>query len=281
MYYFYRSKSKKIFKTEKNWKYNFINENWDLISKDWFDYVYKFNETKWIWKVVLNWKFNFINEKWEIISKRIDRHLYSSCLQKKEIYNFPEFLYRIERIENLEKIISLWFLSRNLAMKYIDFQNNSYDNIQNRRSYFWKYNLHDYVPLFFSMFPPMIYSNKISSNIKNQIILKIDWNILTEKWVLFSDISLAYWDVNENNIFDNLSFLKKFDFSIFNKKWRENDIEIRKKKWAEVLVSKRIDFSFVKSIICFNINSKMIIEDILLKNSINLYIDVKKYEDFR
>ena len=57
--------------------------------------------------------------------------------------------------------------------------------------------------------------------------------------------------------------------------------EIRKKKWAEVLVSKRIDFSFVKSIICFNINSKMIIEDILLKNSINLYIDVKKYEDFR
>jgi len=39
----------------KEWKYNFINEEWKLISKDWFDYVDKFFD--WYAAIYIEWKW--------------------------------------------------------------------------------------------------------------------------------------------------------------------------------------------------------------------------------
>jgi len=37
------------------WKYNFMNENWKLISNIWFDSAYKFSE--WYAAVKIEWKW--------------------------------------------------------------------------------------------------------------------------------------------------------------------------------------------------------------------------------
>jgi len=189
----------------------------------------------------------------------------------------PKELYRISRFSNLESIIDLWILSRKLADKYINYKNNSYLNIQDRREYVWKYNLHDYAPLFFSLYPAMIYSNQIRENINDQIIIIFDWELIKQRWVLFSDISLAYKDKSEENIFDDISKIKNLDFSIFERKGWEDDIEIRKKKWAEVLIRDKIDFWFAKSIICFDFFLKQKIEKILEEKWYNLEVVYKDY----
>ena len=275
-----RNKKRKINKIEKKWKFNYIREDWTLISNTWFDYVYNFNESIWLWKVVLNDKINFINNNWILVSKwklKVSKFY----PWKMEQYNIPNNLFRISRLENLKSIIDLWILSRKLSRKYLEFENNSYNNIQDRRAQFWKYNLHEYVPLFFSKYPAMMYSTKIRENIFNQIILVFNWDLLLKKEVIFSDISLAYQDISENNIFDNLEKLKNIDFWIFEKKWWENDINIRKKKWAEVLVKKRIDFIWVKEIIYFDESKKEEIEWILKENGFNIKITYNNYEDYK
>jgi len=262
---------------KRNWKYSYMREDWFLISSFFFDMVDKFDEEKWIWKVFLNNKYNFINKNWILVSewKKFDKnnHIF---------YNIPDNLYRISRLENLQSVIELWILSRELASRYLNFKNNSYDNIQNRREQFWIYDLHKYAPLFFSKYPAMLYSAKIKENIENQILLIIDWKILLEKWVIFSDVSLAYQDVSEKNIFSDLNKLENLDFNIFNKKWWEDNVLLRKKKWAEVLVRKRIDFNFIKEIIYFDKNKKNEIKNILYKKWFShIPITYNNYEDYK
>jgi len=47
----------KIIKKIKNdeWKYNFIDNNWKLLSKKWFDYARDFSE--WFSGVYIKWKW--------------------------------------------------------------------------------------------------------------------------------------------------------------------------------------------------------------------------------
>lgn len=276
----YYKKDRKIKKIERNWKFSYIKEDGFIISSFWFDYVYNFNEKVWLWKVILNWKYNFLNKEWILVAewKDIKHGFYPS---KNSTYNIPTDLYRISRLENLNSIIDLWILSRELSKKYLNFENNSYGHIQDRRAEFWKYNLHEYAPLFFSKFPPMIYSTKIKENIINQIIIIFDWNLLTNHGIIFSDVSLAYSDITENNLFDDLNFLNNFDFSIFEKKWWENDISVRRKKWAEVLVKKRIDFKYAREIIFFDKSKREVIENILKEKWYNIPITYNNYEDYK
>ncbi len=215
--------------------------------------------------------------KWEEYCKK---YIDNNTLNNPNL-SIPSYLYRISRLENLTSIIDLWILSRNLSKKYLNFENNSYDHIQDRRSQFWKYNLHDYAPLFFSKYPAMIYSTKIRENINNQIVILFDWNLINDDWVAFSDVSLAYSDIAEDNLFDDLDLLKNLDFSLFEKKWWENDISIRKKKWAEVLVKKRIDFKYAREIIYFDKSKKEIIENILKEKWYNIPITYNNYEDYK
>lgn len=279
----YHTKDRKIKKIERNWKFSYITEDGFLLSSFWFDYVYNFNEKVWLWKVILNWKYNFLNKDWILVAEWKDRNekidwFYPS---KNSTYNIPTNLYRISRLENLNSIIDLWILSRNLSKKYLNFENNSYEHIQDRRSQFWKYNLHNYAPLFFSKYPAMLYSTKIRENINNQIIIVFDWNLITNDWIAFSDVSLAYSDITEDNLFDNLDFLKNLDFSLFENKWWENDITIRRKKWAEVLVKKRIDFKYAREILYFDKSKKEIIENILKDKWYNIPIKYNNYEDYK
>ncbi len=279
----YYKKDRKIKKIERNWKYSYIWDDWFLISSFWFDYVYNFNEKIWLWKVILNWKYNFLNKEWTLVAEWKDKNekIEGFYPSKHSIYKIPNFLYRISRLENLNSIIDLWILSRELSKKYLNFENNSYEVIQERRSKFWKINLHEYAPLFFSKFPPMIYSTKVKENLCNQIIIIFDWNIMLTDWIAFSDISLAYKDITENNIFIDLSALVDFDFSIFEKKWWENVDVVRRKKWAEVLVKKRIDFKYAKEIIYFDKSKKELIENILKEKWYNISITYNNYEDYK
>ena len=270
---FYSKKERKIKKIERNGKFSYIWDDWYLICSFWFDYVYNFNEGAGLWKVILNWKFNFLNKDGILVSEWKDQHrkvdwFYPSWNSQ---YKTPVNLYRISRLENLSSIIDLWILSRELSKKYLNFENNSYEHIQERRSQFWEYNLHEYAPLFFSKFPPMIYSTKVKENITNQIIVVFDWNIMLNDGVIFSDISLAYKDITENNLFKDLNKLSLLDFSIF----------ARKKKWAEVLVKKRIDFRYTKEIICFDTSKIEIIREILKEKWFSIPITHNNYEDYK
>ena len=108
---------------KNNYDNEFIFEYYDIIMKNWLNTI-----SKNIKKIFDN---NIINSN---VFKYID---------------YPKEFYRISRFSNLESIIELWLLSRNLADKKINYNNNSYLKIQERRDDLWKYNLHDYVPLFF------------------------------------------------------------------------------------------------------------------------------------
>ena len=270
----------KILIISRNGKFNYIRENWFLMSWIWFDYVYDFDIDKWIWKIILNNKSNYLNEEWILIWEWKD-NLWEDIFTINKNIKIPKKLYRISRIENLSTIIEYGILSRILAYKYFPVKNNSYDNIQDRRSSFWVYNLHKYVPLFFSKYPPMMYSTKIKENISNQMILIFDWSLILEKWVIFSDVSLAYSNISVDNIFDDLGELNKINYSIFNQKWWENDINIRKKKWAEVLIKNRVDFRWVKEIIYFDKKKKNEIESILKENKFNITITYNNYGDYK
>jgi len=39
----------------KEWKYNFLDKKWKLISEEWFDYAYEFSE--WYAAVKIEWKW--------------------------------------------------------------------------------------------------------------------------------------------------------------------------------------------------------------------------------
>ena len=124
----------------------------------------------------------------------------------------------------------------------------------------------------------MIYSTQIKDNIKDQIIIIFDKSLINQKWVLFSDISLAYSKKTERNIFENISKIKNLDFETFERKWWEKELEIRKKKWAEFLVKDKIDFSFAKSIICFDKQVKEKIESMLKEKWYNIEVYFKNYK---
>jgi len=286
---YYQKKKRNIIKIERNWKYSYQKENWYLISTVWFDYVYNFNEKIWLGKVVLNGKYNFLNIEWILVADwevvNEDKKHWPAYLwfypSKSSTYQIPSYLYRISRLENLNSIIDLWVLSRDLSKKYLKFENNSYEHIQERRSQFWEYNLHEYAPLFFSKFSPMMYSAKIKENITNQIIVIFDGNLMLQDDIAYSNVSLAYSNITEKNIFSDLEYLKYIDFSIFKKKWWEDDSMIRRKKGAEVLVKKRIDFKDAKKIIYFDESKKELIENILKDKWYNIPITYNNYENYK
>lgn len=190
-----------------------------------------------------------------------------------------DHVYRISRVENLDSILTHWLLSRALAKKNL-FIDNSYKHIQERRIKKIPY-LHSYVPLFFSQYPPMLFSNKVRSNISQNIIIVIDSCILNIDTTLFSDISLAYNDISEENIYSDIADLNKINFDIISKKWWIDNKVVNRIKWAEVLVKDKLDIAYFSKIIYFDETKKSLIENIVKKNWCAISIKYESYENYK
>lgn len=247
-------------------------------------------------KAVWNWDYNSVSLlltsdlllESTIKNKLLDKAKY---LNYEEIYKllycykswiiFFENLYRIDVVNNLNSILKKWLLSRNKAEEFW-FINNSFDHIQKRREENFK-EIHDYVPIFFSKYSPMIVSSMENSiYLQWKIIFIINSNVLKEENVLFSDISFAIkWASKEKNLFSNLKDLNKINYSLINKKGYINNDIFNKYKWVEVLVKNKLDISYIKEIIYFDENKKEEIESILKENGFNIPITYNNYEDYK
>jgi hypothetical protein len=171
-------------------------------------------------------------------------------------------LFHMTHIVNISSIFEYNLLSHNLAHsgKFIqnDISMHAVNNRRNKLEPINNKNLHDYVPLYFSIKNPMMYVRKgMSSNI---IILKINNSILNLKNAIFSDGNAAS---QSTAFYNNLNQLNNLSWDCLNNSYWNDYTDGKRKKCAEVLVPDLIEPKMIDEIICSNFITKRELIDLV------------------
>ena len=166
------------------------------------------------------------------------------------------YLYHITHVDNLLSILNSGLLSHRRAhggsLVIEDIADQEVINIRK-----WKKvpvsgkRIVDYVPLFFTPRNPMM---RVRKDLQDDIaILCLDSSLLLQKGVIFTDGNAAS---DDTTFFNDLRFIDSLDWSCIRDRGkpihlynRQEFIEWKRKRAAEVLVPDWISFSHVQSIV--------------------------------
>lgn len=169
-------------------------------------------------------------------------------------YSITSF-YHITHIRNLISILESGLLARNEidSSRYYDISDQQ---IQNKRhvkkaNHLQEKSLHDFVPLFFAIRPPMLYSIRDCQD--ELLYLHIRPEIISHPFIMFTDGNATSKKTKQ---FTNLDDLELIDWALLRKSyWGASDPAIhrenKRKRSAEILIPTRVDPSMI-----FMISSK-------------------------
>lgn len=218
---------------KKNWKYNFQNEKWDILSEVWFDYVYSFeNDFAIVKKISLIFKFS---EKIRNIVYKIDKLELS-----KKIFWYEWWIW--------STFITIFFLLIFFSPFYFIIENILWISLPNSDYEVWFINTTISGILFIIYFYFILdFLYKLS---KSYYFIDKNWNIINKKpfydlesfndyWVArikektdFFKGNIKYWLINKNwqvitkELYDDIWEFKNF-YTIIRKKSAHNII------WAD------------------------------------------------
>jgi hypothetical protein len=180
-----------------------------------------------------------------------------------------KYLYRMIHIENIPHVLEYGITHRNSTSANLNFIPIGDNSLINRRNTYILNNgsiLGDYIPFYFGTRSPMLYViqhgfNGVSKTTPENIIYcvtSITKIIDSEIEFMFTDghaidsFSTEYSKDQINNI-DNL-----IDYNAINAfDWKdENDLDKKRRKEAEFLLSQDLPPSYILGYICYNENSK-------------------------
>lgn len=170
-------------------------------------------------------------------------------LNSEEIDNLPHpGFYHITHIENLPNILSNGLLSRNSnPSNFIDVANPKLLNKRNRLIESTNRPVNDYAPLYINPLNPFLYSEKVSMEIEDIIMLEIYPHILVQaKGALISDGNAAFM---ETNFYGNTSALENFVWETLKSgEWSKNSSSARI-MGSEILIPDIIKSHYIKKVI--------------------------------
>lgn len=224
----------------------------------------------------------FLSDKFVKYSARI--HPLPEDVTKKYCRDYEiSTLYHITPTENIPSIMHYGLLCHNLV-KEGNISNVSCSNpeIQENRSRrpVGDLTANDYVPLFFSEKPPMLWAiehNKEHFD-KVMVYICIKGEIIGEEGVCFSDGNIA---ANKTTKYYDIEDLEKLEWEKI-RKWNPDECgfeEAKRIKSAEVLVPSRIERSWFQKLIVPRPREKRILE-ILLPKHISIVIKPEFYYTF-
>jgi hypothetical protein len=188
-----------------------------------------------------------------------------------------KYLYHLTHFNNLKNILDFGLLSRNELSWDIEFKDIADIEVLSRRrnkKIFGK-NLFDFVSLYFKPNNPMLYKRK---EIQDEIIiLAIDGNVLLNNDTIFSDGNASS---SSTNFYKGMENLQRIDWKVINAKFWNDFEDGKRKACAEALVYSKVSLSFVKKILCNNINvQNKVIE--LINNKIKISVELNKNYYFK
>ncbi len=179
------------------------------------------------------WHRNKIKPKIQTLLDNVKRKL-----------QFP--IYHMTHIDNLPSILTHGLLSHNASQNHVDISNQLVNSFRNRATNPLKLNLHDYVPFYFNVRNPMLFT--CAKEWPNQIvIIEVEATATLKDYSLFSEGNAAKKDAE---ITEDKYKMLNFDWdSIYEKKWTIDGItnkNLKNMMMSECLIYKRLDPSEIK-----------------------------------
>ena len=182
---------------------------------------------------------------------------------------FPELFFLAPKA-NIKSILEKGILSYNeIKSRDILHYDFSLKSAQNRRHFeenIYGYNIHDYVPLLFTLRIPMLFSLK--KNQDSLVILHIDTQqVLDENRCIFSwcNVASPMSDLKPNYIDDDDLY------TLFKEEWWTE--ENKRQKASEVLIYPRIMPKYINSISCNSEQTKTEIMPLCKENNIPIKLN--------
>ena len=173
----------------------------------------------------------------------------------------PTYLFHITDFSNLDSIIKTGgMLSKNeIDNRKFGYTDLAYDTLQDRRSRTMVHCgpggcLHDYVPFFFCIKPPMLYTIS-RGNIEGRSQSSVVYLISTAQKVKDRNINFVFSDGHAimamTDFYDDLDDLNQIDWDVMTSKWWRDtpeDPDRKRRRQAEFLIHKFFPWDLVDEI---------------------------------
>lgn len=166
-----------------------------------------------------------------------------------EKYSIKSF-YHLTHISNLKSILEKGILAKNELdqNEYVDISDQNIQRVRNKKKILDQEDktLHDFVPLFWSPNPPMLYAIK-DEYPQDILYLQIRPEVIALPYIVFTDGNARSLKTMQYRDLDQLDSL---DWELLRRKyWRVDNPEVHKenkrKRAAEILIPSKIDPSFI------------------------------------
>jgi len=165
--------------------------------------------------------------------------------------------YHMTHIQNLRAILTSGELLSYNQMRGKTYLNLANEDVQSGRAAITidvtQKPLHDYVPLYFGFKTPMVAFNQVHN--ENLLFLRFSLNILSLAGVTIADGN-ARAKGTRFKIYQTIDDLSFLDVSAICTVKYAKDIEIKRKKQAELLVPDHLSITHLLDIICFSDNTR-------------------------
>jgi len=131
--------------------------------------------------------------------------------------------------------------------------------------------LHDYVPLYLGFKTPMVATNQIHN--ENLLFLRFSLDILAIPGSVLSDGN-ARSQVTQFYLFTGPDTFSKIDVAAIRTVKYSKDLELKRKKQAEVLIPDKLPISQLHDIICFSESAKTRVLSMLAEFGIKIPVNV-------
>lgn len=168
---------------------------------------------------------------------------------------FLNYFYHMTHVDNLPSILSAGEIKAKNRIKENEYKRLSNDDVQKRRAkrVVNSLPLHDYVPLYIGPKTPMVAVNQNQN--EDFMFLRFSLDILKISGTVIADGNATTWSTKfvQFNEIDDLGCL---DIDAIRGVKYSGDLELRRKKQAEILVPHGLSLSYILDIICYSESAK-------------------------
>ena len=161
-----------------------------------------------------------------------------------------EFIYHMTHVSNVPNILKYGLQGHGNSFQKTDISNGEVNSRRARREPVYGKRIHDYVPFYFSPRNPMLYVQDHEDDI---VILVFPASLMYENGMLFTDGNASS---SNTSFYNDLCDLDNLNWQCLNSNYWPDFSDGKRKKMAEVLLTKKVDKSKILGILCKNQNTK-------------------------
>lgn len=168
-----------------------------------------------------------------------------------------KFLFHMTHVKNLKKILTHGLQPHGNEFTVEKIDNPDVNSIRCKFEPIFQKSLHDYVPFYLNPKNPMLYVNRDRQN--DIVLLAFDKTLILNNGVIFTDGNAAS---NKTLFFSKAEELVNLNWKCLSASFWNDFVDGKRERMAEVLVPNIVDKGSLKKIICFNAESKKLIDSL-------------------